>query len=68
MRLGGYLIHEDQIAKTLAPHLAYVDDEGGCQGNGIITIPNARITSLELVSLSAASAASSAAASENKPS
>jgi len=43
----GYLIAEDKKTKTIAPHLAYPDDEAQCQGNGIIVIPCAAITSTE---------------------
>jgi hypothetical protein len=42
----GYLIAEDDLSKTIAPHLAhpYSDD---CQGSGIIVIPSGAITSVE---------------------
>jgi hypothetical protein len=43
----GYLIHEDERQKTLAPHLAYPDDAEQCQGNGIIVIPLGAIVSVE---------------------
>ena len=36
----GYLIREDNGRKTIAPHLAYPDDEEQCQGNGIMVIPD----------------------------
>lgn len=32
----GYLIAEDEKTKTIAPHLAYPDDDEQCQGNGIM--------------------------------
>jgi hypothetical protein len=43
----GYLIAEDTESKTLAPHLAYPDDEDQCQGNGIIVIPCGAIVSVD---------------------
>lgn len=43
----GYLVDEDNNAKTIAPHLAYPDDDGQCQANGVIVIPNQAITSIE---------------------
>jgi hypothetical protein len=43
----GFLIAHDKKTKTIAPHLAYPDDEAQCQGNGIIVIPSAAITSTE---------------------
>ena len=43
----GYLIAEDRETKTIAPHLAYPDDEAQCQGNGIMVIPSGAITSTE---------------------
>lgn len=43
----GYLIADDEKSKTIAPHLAYPDDEDQCQGNGIIVIPNGAIVSVE---------------------
>lgn len=43
----GYLIADDQKSKTIAPHLAYPDDDEQCQGNGIIVIPTGAIVSLE---------------------
>lgn len=43
----GYIIAEDERSKTIAPHLAYLDDPEQCQGNGIITIPCGAIVSVE---------------------
>jgi hypothetical protein len=43
----GYVIDEDETQKTIAPHIAYPDDEERCQGNGIIVIPVRAIVSVE---------------------
>ena len=45
----GYLVAEDERSKTIAPHLAYPDDDEQCQANGIIVIPNAAIVSVEIL-------------------
>ena len=51
----GYLIAEDEKTKTIAPHLAYPEDDEQCQGNGIITIPSAAILSMEQLSTNVSS-------------
>lgn len=43
----GFLVAEDEISKTVSPHLAYPEDKDACQGNGIIVIPVGAITSIE---------------------
>ena len=43
----GYIIAEDDKSKTIAPHLAYPDDDDQCQGNGIIVIPCGAILSID---------------------
>jgi len=48
----GYVIAEDEKSKTIAPHLAYPDDEDQCQGNGIIVIPCGAIVSIDALSIS----------------
>ena len=45
----GYVIAEDEKSKTIAPHLAYPEDDANVQGNGIIVIPRAAILSTELL-------------------
>jgi hypothetical protein len=45
----GYVIAEDKKSKTIAPHLAYPDDDANVQGNGIIVIPCAAIISTDLL-------------------
>ena len=44
---AGYLVAEDDRSKTIAPHLAYPDDDDQCQANGVIVIPNGAIVSME---------------------
>jgi len=51
----GYVIAEDAISKTIAPHLAYPEEEN-CQGNGIIVIPLGVIISVDLLTVAAAMA------------
>lgn len=46
----GYVIAEDKQSRTIAPHLAYPDDDINIQGNGIIVIPRAAIISCEQLS------------------
>jgi hypothetical protein len=43
----GYLIDENENTITIAPHLAYPDDEVNCQINGVMTIPSGCVTRLE---------------------
>jgi hypothetical protein len=52
----GYLVHEEGGRKTIAPHIAYPDDEEQRQGNGLMVIPDQAILSMErLICLSSAS-------------
>jgi hypothetical protein len=46
----GYVIAQDERSQTIAPHLAYPDDEANAQGNGIIVIPRAAIISMDVLS------------------
>ena len=43
----GYLISDSDEIKTIAPHLAFPDDEEHCQGNGIMVIPDQAVLSVE---------------------
>lgn len=45
----GYVIAEDKKSKTIAPHLAYPDDDANVQGNGTIVIPRAAIIATDLL-------------------
>jgi hypothetical protein len=42
----GYLIADNEKSITVAPHLAYPEDEENCQGSGIIVIPRPAIISI----------------------
>lgn len=55
----GFLVHEDEISKTLAPHLAYPNEEHTTQGSGIMVIPAGAILEVREipVGVSATSAA-----------
>ncbi len=43
----GYLIRDEDGRKTIAPHIAYPDDEEQCQGNGIMVIPDQAVISIQ---------------------
>ncbi len=43
----GYLVHEGDGRKTIAPHIAYPNDEEQRQGNGLTVIPDQAILSME---------------------
>ena|SRR5580700_9866344 len=36
----GYLIADDDLAKTIAPHLGHSEDAADCQVSGIMVIPS----------------------------
>lgn len=43
----GFLIAEDETTKTIAPHLAFPNDQDNTQGAGIMVIPARSIISME---------------------
>jgi hypothetical protein len=67
----GYVIAEDDKAKTIAPHVAYPDEEANCKVCGIMIIPAGAILSIELLGVipsARASARTSASSSRRRPS
>jgi hypothetical protein len=43
----GYLIRDEAGRKTVAPHIAYPDDEEQRQGTGLMVIPDQAVLSIE---------------------
>lgn len=51
----GYLIAEDKLTRTIAPHLAYPGEAENCKACGIMVIPNGVIRSVETLAASPSS-------------
>ena len=43
----GYLVRDEDGKKTIAPHIAYPDDEEQSQANGIMVIPDQAVLSVQ---------------------
>ncbi len=43
----GYLIGDERDSKTIAPHVAFPDEEENCQATGIMIIPTGAVLRIE---------------------